>query len=285
MCRRWRHDEKCDGSRNAAERGWMTITEIILLAAGGIIFILSFLIPDGRDKNRNGKSQLMAGEEVRMLVGREMDAVREHVDDVVNEAVAYAMEKTERSLERLSNEKIMAINEYSDTVLSEIHRNHEEAMFLYDMLNTKHTNLKDTVSKVTKTVKEAEETVNTFHKLAPEPVVPAPVFSQASSSDSKQPVLKTSKISSSAHSAPKAAFVREAEEEMAMKASADNPLVMMDEKTSSKKKISEGGNSNERILQLYQGGMSLVSIAKKLGLGVGEVKLVIDLFNSGNQGR
>lgn len=274
------------GSRNVPERGWMTVTEIVLLAAGGVIFILSFLIPDRGDKSRDKKSaQPAAREEVRTLVAQEMDAVKEHVNDVVDEAVTYAMEKTERSLERLSNEKIMAINEYSDTVMSEIHRNHEEAMFLYDMLNSKHTNLKDTVSKVTQTVKEAEETVNSFQKLAPEPVVSAPVFSQTSAGDPRPTVLKPVEAPPPAYSAPKAAFVRIAEEEMAMKAAAGSSLPEKDGKIPAiQEKNSESGNSNERILQLYQGGMGLISIAKELGLGVGEVKLVIDLFNEGNQG-
>ena len=39
-----------------------------------------------------------------------------------------------------------------------------------------------------------------------------------------------------------------------------------------------GRNSNERILQLHNEGKSNVAIAKELGLGIGEVKLVIDLF-------
>ena len=37
-------------------------------------------------------------------------------------------------------------------------------------------------------------------------------------------------------------------------------------------------NSNEEILRLHKEGKSNVAIAKELGLGVGEVKLVIDLF-------
>ena len=37
-------------------------------------------------------------------------------------------------------------------------------------------------------------------------------------------------------------------------------------------------NNNEKILSLHKAGMSTVAIAKELGLGVGEVKLVIDLF-------
>ncbi len=39
-----------------------------------------------------------------------------------------------------------------------------------------------------------------------------------------------------------------------------------------------GLNSNERILELHKAGKSNMAIAKELGLGLGEVKLVIDLF-------
>lgn len=39
-----------------------------------------------------------------------------------------------------------------------------------------------------------------------------------------------------------------------------------------------GRNSNERILELHKAGKSNMVIAKELGLGLGEVKLVIDLF-------
>ena len=37
-------------------------------------------------------------------------------------------------------------------------------------------------------------------------------------------------------------------------------------------------NSNERILELHKAGKSNMAIARELGLGLGEVKLVIDLY-------
>ena len=223
--------------------------EIVLLIVGGIVFVLSFLIPSRDDKSQI-QAAPMAKEEIKELVSHEMDSVKGHVDDVVEEAVSYAMEKTERSLERLSNEKIMAINEYSDTVLAEIHRNHEETMFLYDMLNSKHNNLKNTVSEVNRTMKEAEETVNTIQRLTPETV-----------------------------ETPKAAFVRAAEEQMA-KAVQEIPSVPVETSAEPWEKGNAVGNSNERILKLYSQGKDDIQIARELGLGVGEVKLVIDLFDS-----
>ena len=43
-------------------------------------------------------------------------------------------------------------------------------------------------------------------------------------------------------------------------------------------KADTGNNKNDKILSLHAEGKSNVAIAKELGLGVGEVKLVIDLF-------
>lgn len=270
--------------------------EIVLLIAGGIIFVLSFLIPSKEDKSQIQAAPI-AEEEVKELVGREMDAVKGHVDDVVEEAVTYAMEKTERSLERLSNEKIMAINEYSDTVLSEIHRNHEEAMFLYDMLNNKHVNLKNTVSEVNRTVKEAEETVNNFQRLTPETVnniqqlAPETVnnFQQLASETvgnfqplASETVNHFQRLVPAEIEMPKAAFVRAAEEQMAravqeMTASIEGVAIEPDK---TREAGTDLGNSNMRILALYSQGKDKVQIARELGLGVGEVKLVIDLFDS-----
>lgn len=234
----------------------METMEIVLLIAGGIIFILSFFIPEKKG-TVSGQTKEVAREEIAELVNREMENVRGHVDDVVEEAVTYAMEKTERSLERLSNEKIMAVNEYSDTVLAEIHKNHEEAMFLYDMLNSKHTNLKNTVSEVNRTVKEAEETVTSFQKLAPETV------------GTEETVLQTVK--------PVGGMAAQKEQEPERAEAEQNAAgrVSFLQETDA-----EGRNNNERILELYNQGKSKVAIAKELGLGVGEVKLVIDLFKN-----
>lgn len=250
--------------------------EIILLIAGGIIFILSFFIPDRKPAPGKGDSapegaRALAGEEIKTLVSQEVNSIREHVDGVVEEAVNYAMEKTERSLERLSNEKIMAVSEYSDTVLKEIHKNHEEAMFLYDMLNNKHINLKNTVSEVNRTVKEAEETVMSFQKLTPEAVSvkeekiletrvepavkPEPEKPRQERSGLEKPRLEKSVVTSGDTISEKVSFLQDANEQ-------------------------EGRNNNERILELFKQGKSTVAIARELGLGVGEVKLVIDLFKN-----
>lgn len=204
----------------------MDILEVILLIVGIVIFIGSFLLPAGRsDAGRIDTDA--AKQEIHGLIEEEMKTVRAQVQDKVEETSEDVVEKAERSLERLTNEKIMAVNEYSDTVLQEIHKNHEEAMFLYDMLNNKHANIKDTVSKVDKAVK-TEET---------EKVIPA-----------DEPAKTEEAVS------PEIGFMGETAE--------------------------EGQNNNEKILEMHRQGKSTVAIARELGLGVGEVKLVIDLYKA-----
>ena len=51
-----------------------------------------------------------------------------------------------------------------------------------------------------------------------------------------------------------------------------------DERRKIEKRNKENQNNNERILELHNAGKSNMAIAKELGLGIGEVKLVIDLF-------
>lgn len=242
----------------------METMEIVLLIAGVIIFILSFFIPDKSDKN-TGMSKALAEEEIKKLVADEFASIKDHVDGVVEEAVTYAMEKTERSLERLSNEKIMAVSEYSDTVLAEIHKNHEEAMFLYDMLNNKHINLKDTVSEVNRTVKEAEEAVSGIKKMVPEAVAAAQVQETVEQNVAETGAPEVSKgFDGGVEATDRFGGLQETARKMSFIAETDE----------------QGQNSNEKILELYKQGKSVVAIAKELGLGVGEVKLVIGLYKN-----
>lgn len=229
------------------------------MVAGGIIFILSFFIPE-RKTGSSVQTKEAAREEISSLVADEMDKVRSHVDEVVDEAVNYAMEKTERSLERLSNEKIMAVSEYSDTVLSEIHKNHEEAIFLYDMLNSKHTNLKNTVSEVNRTVKEAEEAVTGLQRMASQ------LREDREDDGMMQEAEKASE--SGRKSIENTGMERKTESSFS---DTDSIIPETD---------AERRNSNRRILELHNRGKSDVVIARELGLGVGEVKLVIDLFRN-----
>ena len=135
----------------------MNWLQIVFLLGGIIVFIVSFILPE---KKENGLDEKKQREQIQKMVDEQLKNAKEQLADSVNETVSDAVEKAERSLERVSNEKIMAVNEYSDTVLQDINKNHEEAVFLYSMLNDKHDNIKHTVASVEQSTKEAKKAVH-----------------------------------------------------------------------------------------------------------------------------
>ena len=234
----------------------MNATDIILLIIGVGIFIASFVVAS-KFEDLPEMTDEEAQRRLEEIYEKIQQKARECADEAVAESVKDSMDETERSLEKLSNEKIMAVSEYSDTVLDEIHRNHEEVMFMYDMLNDKHTNLKKTVSEVNRTMKAAEESqkeveaADSFQKLAPETVE-----TQESIGETKEPAVRESE-------SEKADIQQEAAD------------IGADDTSDSDMR-----NSNDKILELYRQGKSKVAIAQELGLGVGEVNLVIDLYRN-----
>lgn len=268
----------------------MEVTEIILLTAGCIIFILSFVLPERKRKLSRGDIKL--GEEhVKRLVERELQNIKGKVADVLDETITQGLEKTERSLDRLSNEKIMAVNEYSDTVLEEINTNHKEVMFLYDMLNNKEEALKEAVKEASMAERKVKETIEAaemqqLEAAAMQPVVmeiqqpEADVPSQETLPEpvpkkKRQTVKKPGKVESVVKAGSSAKAESPAKIETPAKAGGENG-----EQTavSSLSEEDRKKNSNEQILILHNQGYSNLAIAKELGLGIGEVKLVIDLY-------
>jgi hypothetical protein len=228
----------------------MGALEIVLLIFGVVVFILSFVIPVKKDKI--SKEDKILGEElVRKMVDDQLVVVSSQIEHILDEKNEDHMERIERRMERLSNEKIMAVGEYSDTVLSNIKKSHDEVVFLYDMLNSKHKSLNELVEKIDrksiKQVKEFEkqtEVIQYEEKVVVEEFLP----------------LK-----------PRVVEVRRSKEQE--KRNSKNKVAIQFSKNATM-----GQNSNKRILQLHNEGKSNMVIAKELGLGIGEVKLVIDLF-------
>ncbi|MBQ5676793.1 MAG: hypothetical protein IIV45_17330 [Lachnospiraceae bacterium] len=216
----------------------MTTLEIFLVIAGVGLVVLSFILgerlEDTEIKEFRADATTLAEE-----------IVKQQVDEAAKNVVDDTVEKTEAALDKLSNEKIMAVNDYSQTVLDEINKSHEEVMFLYSMLNDKEKDIKNTV----RDIENVKKSVNNIQKNVSDNDIAAPVEE-----------------------------IEAADEEITEKVT---------DKTTDKKKTEsvvamkpKENNNNQKILDLYNEGKSNLEIAKELGLGIGEVRLVIDLFRS-----
>ena len=218
----------------------MTIVEITLIIIGIIFLIGSFMVKDKLSaKDINYISQL-SEKELGIIVSNQLKKAENQIVTTVNETIDETSEITKRELEKETNEKIMAISQYSDTVLESMNKSHNEIMFLYSMLNDKHKDLTDLavqLQEFSSNMKKTEKEI--LGKLA------------EAASEIENNVENSIEIN----------------ESEVLKASV-SANIMQD----------ENQNHNMQILSLHAQGASDVEIAKQLGLGLGEVKLVLGLY-------
>lgn len=231
----------------------MTAIQILLLIAGAVIFALGFILPEGKDNSRidSIKDRREYSEKLKEITESELKDASRRVRDIVDEEVSLAHDNSARSLEKLTNEKIMAINEYGKTVTDEIERNHKEVVFMYDMLNDKTTDLKNTIRKyedMKKVPQQAAQQVSPKKKPAPKP----------------QPAENIH--------IPKMFAAPKTEGEKIGDPTGGSDMVAASV---------VGGKYGKDVLKLHKEGMSDVDIARKLGIGVGEVRLAISLSDAG----
>lgn len=263
----------------------MTGLEIALLVIGVVVLLGSFIFSSKMDEADDVKNA--------ELTEKQREAVKQQIITVFDEQMEDLKEKTEIELDKLSNIKMNEMNEYSENILNEINRNHNEVMFLYDMLNEKKKEVNITVRDVMAAKKEINETIKVIETEEKSVEDMGFMLSEAVMAEEKKAKKTPAK-------AKKEKILDELD-------NLDN-VVVEEPKATGKKRKATGktaanrvrsavkkestrednkditvvtGNNNEKILELNAAGKSNVEIAKELGLGIGEVKLVIDLFRGG----
>lgn len=276
----------------------MTGLEIALLTIGLIVIGASFVFSSKSDGDtmRNVKDVT--------FTDKQKEDIKKQIMDILDEQIENVKEQTEISLDKLSNQKMLEMNEYSDTILQEINRNHNEVMFLYDMLNEKKKEINNTVRDMNVTKKEIEKSKTVPKKqtvidsikdmsedtggfMASEELLRE---EQKDVDTRKKDILNQLDAVVEAVSDDVSADLEAVEKKPKKRTSTGRTAAKRTKETVKKEtlrednrdpKAFETGNNNEKILQLSKEGKSNVEIAKELGLGIGEVKLVIDLFKGG----
>lgn len=228
----------------------MSPLEITLIVIGIIIIIVSCVIVDRNSKTAAqpvnqafSVDDMLTEEEKKKLT----DRMKELLADISEETVI----RTDDTLSRLSNEKIIAVNEFSEQILEKINRNHEEVVFLYNMLNDKENELKSVVKEIDSSKKKVQDIM------------------EAKASAEKVQKMKAAKPQMPDNNTSGAVQLGRQV----------RPTVSQDNQVQDISEIDRlSSNNNTRILELYSHGKSIIEISKLLGLGQGEVKLVIDLF-------
>lgn len=201
----------------------MGILEIVLIILGIILIVISSLIIERPYRSSDNEIDNALYNSVD-LYKDDLTQMKKKIDELITESSDDIINKTENQLSKVSNEKIMAVSEYSDQVLEKINKNHEEVVFLYQMLNDKEKELKTVVKELNSNQ----------------------LNNQAVTHDIEETMNASSK------NGQKAIFDQDTEDNI--------------------------NNHNVQIINEYKKGKSIVEISKSLGLGQGEVKLVVDLY-------
>ena len=197
----------------------MTGIVFFLLLTGVVFMVGSFFITERLSPSELNKITELSKDELGRIIDGALADAKSKVEESIEAQIDASSEQVERALEKETNEKIMAISEYSDTVMENMNKTHNEIMFLYNMLKS----IQEGMAK-----KKAAE---------PAPVPkPEPAAKKVETKEQEVPVLK-----------------KEEEPETEE-------------------------NHTGRILEMRKKGMQSVEIAKALGVGLGEVNLVLGLY-------
>ena len=241
----------------------MNAIEIFLIVAGIICVMVSVVM---NFSDQSDKKEVTVSTD---LTDEQKNKIKQQIDTIIDDQVNGLSEKTEAALDKISNTKILEMNEYAESVLGEINRNHNETVFLYDMLNEKAKEIKTTVKDANNTKRQVEK-----------------IHAEVKASDDVPADNNTDAVNESK---------KQEKDSMDTKDIAKERLTALNKKNNEKIKSSEGKrkvnrqvekldpdmSSNEKILKLNEMGVSVKEIAKQLNLGIGEVKLVIDLYKGG----
>lgn len=156
--------------------------EVTLIVIGLLIIAASYVISEKMTtKETEKEKEFLTVEDYEKRKELE-ESFTNQLDRIAEESI----EKAEAAVCRLSNEKIMAVNEYGDMVLERIDKNHSEVVFLYSMLTDKEKELKQLLWQPSEeTLKESEAHLE--EESTEEPPV-EPVVMQENELQQEQPV-------------------------------------------------------------------------------------------------
>lgn len=277
---------------------------VLLIIVGIAIIFISYIISEKViDKNTSDQSDISFDQSTIDNIWKEKEEeFYKNLDTKIKERADETINYVEDKLAHVSNEKIMALSEYSDQILEQIDKNHKEVVFLYDMLNEKENEMKEFVQEVDKSKVVLEEIANKElekRKMLQHKQIQKELEEQLRKQEElerqKDDLMMSGYIPNNTieknnkDQAEKIKLlVEEPKEE---KLSALERMGVEIEEAPPEKKEKEikqvelpigEENNNHVILELYNEGKTIMEIAKLLGKGQGEVKLVIDLFQGNN---
>lgn len=291
---------------------------IICLIAGAACIGASFLMKEKAGIDNQEKEKIAEEIRAKALsdesLKKVMDKVEKNFTDKLSGVAEDKLDSSTDHMSEIANNKMLAINEMSGQLIEKIEQNHKEVIFLYDMLNEKSDNLKDFSAKIDglrKELESEEKRIKALNHDLDDKIVKLKEVRQtviakpdrtASAQQEKsvtvptgiEQVKATSEILNNVVPTQAKALVQMQKKEQeamtqnvaeqavskeeksteASPAQVKQQVVEAEAKTDSKAELS----TNDKILLMKEEGKSVLEISKALGIGQGEVQLILGLF-------
>ncbi len=242
----------------------MTAIEIILIITGFAVLCISFFVSkriEGEAYSGDGtvSETVWTEQEEKMIRDRIQEILKDYQMDIIDD--------TENQMNRLCNDKIMALDEFSQQILSKMESNHQEVVFMYNMLNEKEQEIAKIVSTSISSDLETDSQSQEFGEEIE--------FKEENNSGNRK-----SKRNSSP-SVKRGKGKRQQENTKLSKEESEENKKTEEDFVSSgayQENINLSKEMQEQIQKMYKEGKSVLEISRELKVGQGEVKLLIALY-------
>ena len=185
--------------------------------------------------------------------------LKEKADSIINDT----KDSVTSNFNTLSNRKIMEFEEYANQLFEKLEISHKEVVFLYDMLNDKSESIKVQFSKL----QEAQASVNE-------------TLDRASNMITKDSSIDDIEVVEKEEFKDVLEFCKTISDNDENIINSDTENTNEEVQIPVREKDSDYQVQNEKIIKLYSLGYSTKEISKKLGIGIGEVSLVNNLYKN-----
>ena len=294
----------------------MDIIVIICLIIGVGCIGASFFIKEKADIDNHEKEKIAEEIRGRALSEDSIKKVMTRVEKGFSDKLSAISEDKlggfADKMSEIANDKMLAINDMSGQLIEKIEQNHKEVIFLYDMLNEKSDYLKDFSAKIDglrHELEREEERIKALNNDLDDKLVKVKEVRQTVIAKPGNPVAakqeKSQRVPTGIEQARAAVKPDEvpaqAKNLVKMKKEVEdipsdiNDIFEADERDIFKDaevpeiteeideidhspELTEELSTNDKILKMHSEGKSVMEISKELGMGQGEVQLILGLY-------
>ena len=294
----------------------MDIIVIICLIIGVGCIGASFFIKEKADIDNHEKEKIAEEIRGRALSEDSIKKVMARVEKGFSEKLSAISEDKlggfADKMSEIANDKMLAINDMSGQLMEKIEQNHKEVIFLYDMLNEKSDYLKDFSAKIDglrHELEREEERIKALNNdlddkmikvkevrqtVIAKPVAPVEVKQEKSRRvptgiEQAKAAIKPAEVPAQAKNLVK--MKKEVEDipsdindifdadERDIFKDAEVPEITAEiDEIDLSPELTEELSTNDKILKMHSEGKSVMEISKELGMGQGEVQLILGLY-------